>query len=983
MKIKFYTLLFLLFGSINWANAQENNPAWQDKARKYAIDMEYDFYSVNNGVFTATNNNNHIRASINSLGYAIYSLQTNYEKNRLVDFHLKTISRNSVAYSFKEANSNKTAFGLVYRSSLVDVEYANNEKGLRQNFILKKKIAGNGPVKINIQVTSNLSVQLVNQEKLVIHSTINKNGTFSYDDLKVWDADHKMLSSKMEYDATSGILSLVVDDKGATYPVTVDPLNQTSEWATSADGILPGLLTSLPLQVTTLYGYSVIGLGDINNDGYDDAAISAPGMANVVAGSGTLLNVGAVFIYLGSPSGLSATPAKILQPNITVAGALFGLSMDAGDVTGDGKPDLIISAPMDTYQTTAAGLLGDVNVNVTAGKVYVYRSEDLFSAPNPSPFLQLCLQGHDFFSTGVLGLLNNITTKALFGFSVAVTDDLNGDGKKDIVIGAPAYLGTNLLSIQSGAAFVYYSNNLSTLSPQQLNVPTPSILGLITLPLANLNGLLYGFSIDGCGDYNNDGHPDIVVSSPAGIDLSSLGGIFSGQVLGGSAYVYYSNGTSINSNIGATLQGPSGTLLGNAANLFGYKVKGVRDAAGNRNGNILISATSANILSNITSGLKLKAGQLNVFVRKTTAFTSPVTPTQSLSSPRSSSVLSLLAGQTLNVSLLYGASIDNTRDLNCDNIGDIIVGEPLSTNVPVIGANITGGAAYIYTGKADGTYSATPIWSLYPQVSPLLGVNATSLLGFSVAGAGHVYGAGQKLRVITGGPTSTLDFGSGLMNIGNTVSTLMNFTFDNNGLGKAYSFNPDLCGLTTLPVSLIQFNGYAVDKTVQLTWKSQNEQNLDYYELQRGTDGSYFETISMVFAKEAAANDYAYPDKHPFAGTNYYRLKMVDNDLKYSYSNIISARFTEKLPGTVNVVPNPVRTEFNVLMEGMEKGVYQLRLYNNVGQLMQSKAVNVTDYRQTIPMNPASHLEKGIYWLNIYDNTGKKVNDIKVAVLMD
>ncbi|MEI9808836.1 MAG: integrin alpha [Bacteroidota bacterium] len=267
-----------------------------------------------------------------------------------------------------------------------------------------------------------------------------------------------------------------------------------------------------------------------------------------------------------------------MQPTTALSGALFGFSIDAGDITGDSIPDIIISAPMDSYQTSAVGLLGDVNVDITAGKVYVYRSEDLFSSANPAPFLQLRLQGSNYFSTGVLGLLNNTSVKALFGFSIAVTDDLNGDNKKDIVIGAPAYVGISLLAAQSGAAFVYYSDNLSTTTPVKLNVPTPSILGLITLPLANLNGLLYGFSVDGAGDYNNDGHPDVVVGAPAGVDLSSLGGIFSGQILGGSAYVYYSNGTSISPSIGASLQASPSGLLSNAANLFGYKVKGTRGA---------------------------------------------------------------------------------------------------------------------------------------------------------------------------------------------------------------------------------------------------------------------------------------------------------------------------------------------------------------------------------------------------------------------
>jgi len=168
----------------------------------------------------------------------------------------------------------------------------------------------------------------------------------------------------------------------------------------------------------------------------------------------------------------------------------------------DGKNDILVGAPLDTYQTTVSGLLGNVNVNVKAGKVYYYRSEDLLSASNPSPFLQIRLQGDNFFGIGILGLLNNTDVNALFGYSIGVSDDLNGDNRQDIIIGCPAYLGKNLLSIQSGAAFVYYSNNLGTTSPVQLAVPTPSIGRN-----ANMRSNVISTPLRGSGAYDKSRRP--------------------------------------------------------------------------------------------------------------------------------------------------------------------------------------------------------------------------------------------------------------------------------------------------------------------------------------------------------------------------------------------------------------------------------------------------------------------------------------------
>lgn len=986
----FFSFLFIaiMAGSQSTGIAETGLPdatqdPWYGDASAIIAKMEYDFYPANNQ-YRTTNSANGLGFIIQENGFTAFNLkEQNQQKGWEVSFLLTGIGRSEASLLIPNGEFRKEEDLLLHDYDFGRVEYANTNKGMRQNFIIANKPGGAGNLRVEMNLETALFRKLINGNKLVFYGSDNSEAIrLNYDDLNVWDANNKTLNAHMELSQNGNNFSIVVDDKNAVYPITIDPLNTSPEWTTSANGILPGLLNNLSLQVSSLYGYTVTNLGDIDGDTYDDVAVGAPGMADVISGSGALLNVGAVFIYKGSATGFSATPSKVLQPSTAGAGALFGLSIEAGNISADGKNDILVGAPLETYQTTVSGLLGNINVNVKAGKVYYYRSEDMLSSSNPSPFLQLRLQGDNFFSIGILGLLNNTDVNALFGYSIGVTDDLNGDNRQDIIIGCPAYLGKNLLSVQSGAAFVYYSNNLGTISPVQLDVPTPSILGLISLPVANLSGLLFGFSVEGTGDYNNDGHPDVVVGAPAGINLNSLGGIFSGQVLGGSAYVYYGNGSGVNSAIGATLQGSPTGLLSNAANLFGYKIKAIKNAAGVHNGDFLVSAVNGGVISNVVNGLRLKAGQVHLFKKKTVAFASPVNSDQTLSSPRSTSLLSLLSAQNLNVSLLYGASMDNMRDINCDGYSDIIIGEPLSTNVPIIGANVTGGAVYAYYGQANGLYSTSPAWSAYPEVSPLLGVNATALFGFSVAGGIQSYGPSGHYRAVTGGPTNTFDFGSGLLNLGNTMGTLMDFTFDNNGLGKAYSFETNFCSgsLITLPVNLEDFSGEKADESIKLKWSSTDEINLSLYELQRSADGRNFETIAMVFSRNGTNNLYNYIDKKPLDGVNYYRLKMVNNDSKFEYSKVISFQFGKITAGLITIAPNPVKEIIRIKLSGMATGTYSARLFNSGGQLVKVKKINITQTTQVETINREAFMLPGTYWLQVTDSYEKSIRTAKLVI---
>lgn len=110
-----------------------------------------------------------------------------------------------------------------------------------------------------------------------------------------------------------------------------------------------------------------------------------------------------------------------------------------------------------------------------------------------------------------------------------------------------------------------------------------------------------------------------------------------------------------------------------------------------------------------------------------------------------------------------------------------------------------------------------------------------------------------------------------------------------------------------MPVTLVYFQLEVKDNNkVELMWATSKEQDFDYFEMERSTNGIDFITIGTQAGagyNTESLQQYAFTDLNPINGSNYYRLKAVDLDGSFEYFNIVFAQI--KADKQLNIYPNP------------------------------------------------------------------------------
>ncbi len=178
---------------------------------------------------------------------------------------------------------------------------------------------------------------------------------------------------------------------------------------------------------------------------------------------------------------------------------------------------------------------------------------------------------------------------------------------------------------------------------------------------------------------------------------------------------------------------------------------------------------------------------------------------------------------------------------------------------------------------------------------------------------------------------------------------------------------------TTLPVDLISFAGAYSNQKTNLNWVTENLQDFDRFEVERSTDGSNFTTVATKSPVQTAART-TYLHTDDLSAVNgtvfYYRLKMIDLNGQFKYSNVILVRKESNAKG-IRINPNPVVTGgvATLRFEASANGVVEFRIVDMAGRIVLKQQNNVAEGINSVPVNSLDRLQPGTYILQMNDGT--------------
>lgn len=175
-----------------------------------------------------------------------------------------------------------------------------------------------------------------------------------------------------------------------------------------------------------------------------------------------------------------------------------------------------------------------------------------------------------------------------------------------------------------------------------------------------------------------------------------------------------------------------------------------------------------------------------------------------------------------------------------------------------------------------------------------------------------------------------------------------------------------------LPVDLLSFTAQLVNEKAWLAWSTSREENLSHYSIERSYDNKQFEQAAIMFPAETPStiNNYSYKDpiKNTTGTVIFYRLKMVDKNGKFKYSETRTVRLGNGSDTTkISAYPNPVVNELHLSVPQNWQGkTINAQLLSTSGSVIKTFNLKAS---AVIPM---TDVPAGTYYIKVIN--GKEIS---------
>jgi hypothetical protein len=313
----------------------------------------------------------------------------------------------------------------------------------------------------------------------------------------------------------------------------------------------------------------------------------------------------------------------------------------------------------------------------------------------------------------------------------------------------------------------------------------------------------------------------------------------------------------------------------------------------------------------------------------------------------------ILIGSTITSNTAWSISVSNLY-----NNGVLKIGVREGTNQEQICSSST----------ITITCSSGPVTPVVTPTNSAISQGQTQTYTISNAVAGAFYGisdasTGASLGTGVWATSSTVNLTTTNLSTNSYTVAIKGTSLSGVSICSSSPVNASLLVSSVLPLNLIDFTARKTNNGVQLQWVTESETKTSRFEIERSSDGTNFTKIGEKASKNTSSrNTYFFLDESPLAA-NYYRLKMVDEDGKYSYSKIVVVNQTAAPVSKIH--PNPFIQSFVISTFLPSAQPLKVQLLDMNGSLVRYKSFNGQPGDNRIEFTDLGNLQAGVYMVRI------------------